>query len=275
MNPTDEALQELYRSGERVRAARLTAATVELVYRPYVEFVRAFTPAGRLLDVGCGAGWSTSLFAAHGYDATGVDLNPRAFEPAPAERLRFVEGSATALPFPDASFDIVAAHRALEHVPDPAAMLGEMVRMTRAGGLVAVVGPNLLSVGLSLRTLGLYVWRNRPPRTILVRSAAMPRHPFGNTLPEAVAALARNLLRIARKSLARRADFTMRVPDLRPPFTADNDAVYLCNPLDLRRYFRERGCVVLRDVALGRGGWTRMLAGGTWVAARTPERRVG
>jgi hypothetical protein len=98
----------------------------------------------------------------------------------------------------------------------------------------------------------------------------MPRHPFGNTVPEAAAALVRNLALIARKTLSRRPTFTLRVPDTRPPFHADNDAVYLCNPLDLVRYFRRRGCTVLRDSKPGRPGWVRVLAGGTWVAARTP-----
>ena len=50
-----------------------------------------------------------------------------------------------------------------------------------------------------------------------------------------------------------------------------NDGLYLCNPLDLTRYLRGLRCEVLRDVALGRSGWTRMLAGGTWVSVRTPS----
>ena len=115
-----------------------------------------------------------------------------------------------------------------------------------------------------------YVWWNRPRWTILFRSRGMPRHPIGNTLPEVACSLFVALARIIRKSISPHAAFTMRKPDLRPPFHSDNDALYLCNPLDLIRYFRSLGCEVLLDVALGRPGWTRMLAGGTWVAARTP-----
>lgn len=271
MSDAIEQLTDLYRhADEKVRTSRLTPDDARRLYDPYVRFVSAFAPTGRVLDVGCGAGWSTWLFAERGYDATGIDLNPAAFEPPPRDRLRFSTGSGTDIPFPDGTFDAVASHQCLEHVADPARMLAEMVRVARPGGVVGVVGPNLLGLGCYPRVLTRYVWRNRPLRTILFRSAGMARHPFGNTLPEVLASLVRDAMRIARKSLSRRATFTMREPDLRPPFHSDNDAVYVCNPLDLTRYLRQLGCEVLRDVALGRGGWTRVLAGGTWVAARKP-----
>ena len=151
-------------------------------------------------------------------------------------------------------------------------MLVEMVRVVRPCGCVCIVGPNILGLNLYRLALTRYVWRNRPRRTILFRSLGMPRHPTGNTLPEVACGLFVALARIIRKSISPHAAFTMRKPDLRPPFHSDNDALYLCNPLDLTRYFRSLGCDVLRDVALGRPGWTRMLAGGTWVAVRTPLR---
>jgi SAM-dependent methyltransferase len=270
-DPALEHLEGLYRTAEGVRTARLTAETSEPVYRDYVDFIAGVAPAGgRVLDVGCGCGWSTHWLAERGFDATGVDLNPAAFEPAPHARLRFAPGSGLDLPFPDGAFDAVAACQVIEHVPDPARMLDEMVRVAHPGGVACVVGPNLLGLGPSAAALTRYIWRAGSVRRAFVRTPDMPRHPFGNTAPEMVAALVRNLALIARKTLSRRPTFTLREPDTRPPFSADNDAVYLCNPLDLTRYFRRRGCTVLRDAKPGRPGWARMLAGGTWVAARTP-----
>lgn len=264
-------LEALYRTTDRVRTAGLTATTSESLYRRYIEFVRTFAPTGRILDVGCGSGWSTYWFASKGYLATGVDLSSGAFEPPQIDHLRFVEGSATDLPFAPGTFEVVASYQCLEHVPDPRKALQEMIRVARPGGVVCIVGPNLLSLGQSALALTTYVWNNRPRRRILFRNAGMPHHPFGNTLPEAAWSLGRNTFLLGRKWLSRRASFTMREPDLRPPFHADNDAVYYCNPLDLTRFFRGCGCRVLRDTALGRSGWTRILAGGTWVAARTPR----
>jgi SAM-dependent methyltransferase len=270
MSDAIDRLTGLYRTADQVRASGMTADVARMYYEPYVRFASAFAPAGRMLDVGCGAGWSTWLFVERGYEATGIDLNPAAFEPPPRDGLRLTVGSGTEIPFPDSSFDAVGTHQCLEHIPDPARMLSEMVRVVRPGGVVCVVGPNLLGLGCYVPILTRYVWRNRPLRTILFRPPEMPRHPFGNTLPEALAGLVRDVGRVARKSLSRRAEFTMREPDLKPPFHSDNDAVYVCNPLDLTRHFRQLGCEILRDVALGRGGWTRMMAGGTWVAARKP-----
>jgi SAM-dependent methyltransferase len=266
-----ETLQQLYRTGDAVRASGLTAETSEPLFRRYIDFVRSFCPGGKVLDVGCGAGWSAHWFAAHGHDVIGVDLNPRAFEPPPSDRLRFVPGSAMDLPFPDGAFDVAASNQCLEHVPNPARMLTEMLRVVRPGGIVCVVGPNLLGLSPGLAALFWHVWRNRPIRRIFVRGPGMPRHPYGNTVPEVTWNLGHHLFLTVCKAISAEPTFTMRAPDLTPPFHADNDAVYLCNPLDLVRHFRRRGCTVLRSTAAGRPEWMRMLAGGTWVAVRTPD----
>ena len=105
---------------------------------------------------------------------------------------------------------------------------------------------------------------------MLWRGAGKPRHPFGNTVPEALAQLMVTGARIVRKSFERDPCILMREPDLVPPFHGDNDAVYLCNRLDVSKYFRKQGCAAggCSALALGRPRFTRMLAGGIWVAAR-------
>ena len=47
-------------------------------------------------------------------------------------------GDVMALPFEDASFDVVHAHQVLQHLTDPVGALAEMRRLTRPGGIVAV-----------------------------------------------------------------------------------------------------------------------------------------
>src|SRR6201982_4296934 len=73
-------------------------------------------PAGcQLLDVACGSGQVALWAARDGVNATGVDIAPnlvqRAQARAKAEALntRFMEGDAEALPFEDASFDVVTS----------------------------------------------------------------------------------------------------------------------------------------------------------------------
>ncbi len=239
-------------------------------YATYVDFVADSSPhaGGQLLDVGCGNAWSAYAFARRGFDVVGVDLNANAFEPPALPNLRLREGSVLSLPFADASFDLIAGYQMLEHVPDPEAALREMLRVVRPGGTISIVSPNLLSAMLSLRGICFHVWNNRPPRTILVRSAETSRHPAGNTLPELVGSLIGNGGRLAGKLMARRPSFSMRKPDLRTPFHADNDACYLCNPVDLVRFFRSRGCRILRNGQYKRLPLSWLVASGTYVTAR-------
>ena len=53
-------------------------------------------------------------------------------------------GDATRLPFPDDTFDRVIASEVLEHIPDDAAALAELVRVLQPGGTIAVTVPTWL-----------------------------------------------------------------------------------------------------------------------------------
>lgn len=93
------------------------------------------------LDVACGTGIVTLALAARVARAIGLDMTPAMLEraraaagPAPAE---FVEGSAEALPFPDASFAGAVTRFSFHHMPLPARVLAEMARVVRPGGWVA------------------------------------------------------------------------------------------------------------------------------------------
>jgi SAM-dependent methyltransferase len=57
-------------------------------------------------------------------------------------RTRYVTGVAETLPLPDASADMVTCQTVLMHVPDPAAVLAEMRRVVRPGGLLLAAEPN-------------------------------------------------------------------------------------------------------------------------------------
>jgi len=159
----------------------------------------------------------------------------------------------------------------IERVSDPERMLDERLRVVNPGGTVCVVGPNLLGLNGSVPGLMKHVWKTRPITAILFRRPGTPRHRFGNTVPELLAQSLRYLTAIGGKQLTLKAAFKMSEPDLLPPFHADNDATYLCNPIDLVRHFHSRGCQVMPDVAHWRSRVTRMLAAGPWGAARKAQ----
>jgi SAM-dependent methyltransferase len=98
----------------------------------------------QLLDVACGSG-QVALLAAHdGIYATGVDIAPnlieRAKARAKAENLhaRFVEGDAEALPFEDASFDVVTSLFGAMFAPRPELVARELLRVCSPGGTIAM-----------------------------------------------------------------------------------------------------------------------------------------
>ena len=101
-----------------------------------------------LLDVGCGPasitadlaervapGRVVALDAASGaLEAARATLRERGL----SEQVELTCGDVMALPFEDASFDVVHAHQVLQHLADPVGALAEMRRVTRPGGIVAV-----------------------------------------------------------------------------------------------------------------------------------------
>jgi len=101
-------------------------------------------PAGQaILDVGCGTGALTFALAARGDHASIVGIDPA--EPYLAyarrrntdPRIRFDSGDATALPYPDASFDRACCQHVLQFLPDPFPAVAEMRRVVKPGGMVA------------------------------------------------------------------------------------------------------------------------------------------
>lgn len=90
----------------------------------------------RVLEVGCGTGLLLERIATAAASAEGLDLSPGMLAKARARGLTVTEGSATHLPYPDASFDVTCSFKVLAHVPDLPRALEEMARVTRPGGHV-------------------------------------------------------------------------------------------------------------------------------------------
>ncbi|MGE4084768.1 MAG: class I SAM-dependent methyltransferase [Vicinamibacterales bacterium] len=94
----------------------------------------------RLLDCGCGTGANLALLAGHG-DAFGFDLTARGLHFAKSHgATRIAQASIGAIPFPDASFDVVTSFDVLYGLPDDVevAAAREMVRVLRPGGALLV-----------------------------------------------------------------------------------------------------------------------------------------
>jgi ubiquinone/menaquinone biosynthesis methyltransferase len=93
------------------------------------------------LDLACGTGDIAFELALRGAQVVGLDVTHRMLELAQARnaganRVRFVTGDMMALPFPDASFDLVTTGYGIRNVPRIEPALAEIRRVLRPGGLL-------------------------------------------------------------------------------------------------------------------------------------------
>lgn len=111
-------------------------------------------PGSRVLDFGCGTGWTSTLLARMGLDVTGMDVAPAALELAREAarrdlahvadaRLRFEAYGGGAIDTPDAHFDAVLVFDAFHHLPNPRQLLGEFHRVLGPHGQFAFGEPGV------------------------------------------------------------------------------------------------------------------------------------
>ena len=120
----------------------------------------------RVLEVGCGVGDFAVHLAKAGAAVTAMDFSPAAIEmarkrgEAHAVKVDFQTADAQALPFADASFDVLLSCECLEHLPDPQKALHEMARVLRPGGKLVLTTENYSNAMLLAWVVAW--WRGEP-----------------------------------------------------------------------------------------------------------------
>lgn len=106
-------------------------------------------PKGRLLDLGCGTGWTSVLFAQRGYDVVGQDLVPEAIEAGRKLKedhrlpnLDFVVADYESLSFEN-EFDVAVFFDCLHHSLDEVKALNSAYRALKPGGICITSEPGL------------------------------------------------------------------------------------------------------------------------------------
>lgn len=134
---------------------------------------------GRLLDIGCAAGFFIKAAEARGWEVSGMDIIPEYIDFARRElQLKDVHlGALEGEKLPENSFDAVTLWDLIEHLRHPAETLREINRILRPGGLLVIWTPNAKNAvfqkanwyGYRIR-LHLYFFSSRSLAALLGRS---------------------------------------------------------------------------------------------------------
>jgi len=174
-------LKETWMSGDYDRFSRYMEQGARIFYE------QLDIPAKcQMLDVACGSGQVALWAARDGVNVTGVDIAPnlvqRAQARARAEGLNalFMEGDAEALPFEDASFDVVISLIGAMFAPRPELVAHELLRVCSPGGMIAMGNWTREGfVGQMFKTIAKFIAPSGMPSPVLWGEEAVVRERLG------------------------------------------------------------------------------------------------
>jgi len=112
----------------------------DMVRRAVARALQSFGLSAPLLDLGTGVGGNLPMLSELG-PVVGADISVSALRDA-RSLAPVVAADGARLPFEDAAFGGAVCTEVLEHVADPSAVLAELARVLRAGGVAVVSTPN-------------------------------------------------------------------------------------------------------------------------------------
>ena len=154
--PTTQDLTDLYvaktpESQADFYARTVSPAQIAEYQRILADLAELLPGRGRMLDLGCAAGYFMQQSTRAGFEAHGIDLAPWVEQIANERGVRNIRsGRLCDAGFADASFDIVHSSQVFEHLPHPVSELREIHRILRPGGLLYVNVPNYQCLSIVL-----------------------------------------------------------------------------------------------------------------------------
>ena len=107
---------------------------------------------GKLLDIGCAAGFFLKVARDMGWETFGIELSEFAVRYAQEEfGLNVNAGTVETSKFPEGYFDVITAWDVIEHIPSPQAFIIETSRLLKKNGLLVLGTPNVESLATKIR----------------------------------------------------------------------------------------------------------------------------
>jgi SAM-dependent methyltransferase len=113
--------------------------------------------SGEILENGCGIGLYLERLGSLGGEVFGLEFDLDRAQQALEPGRHILGGAGEHLPFPGDSFDLILSNEVIEHVQDDHKAVGEMVRVLKTGGRIALFCPNRW---YPFETHGIY-WRGK------------------------------------------------------------------------------------------------------------------
>lgn len=191
----------------------------KIIDRPYRHLPRLPKAGGKLLDLGCGDGTFLRLARACGWQAFGLDPDPKAVENAATLGLAVYEGGIEYFEGQTELFDIITLNHVIEHVHDPIHVLKACHTLLKPGGQIWLETPNIDSFG---HTRFKENWRGlEPPRHLVLFN----RQSLQQALLDAGFQAARDMVRPSPTAGMYQASFAMQLG--RSPYDAGAVAMTL------------------------------------------------
>lgn len=125
------------------------------LFPPYIRFewdsymmhIPKNKKEGRLLDIGCGSGKFLLRAKSCGWDVCGVDFDKISVDIACSYGLNVQHGSIESIPN-DQKFDVITISHVIEHVSNPAKLIGDCLSKLNSGGIISIATPNNEGYGI-------------------------------------------------------------------------------------------------------------------------------
>lgn len=136
-----------------------------ITFKRRLRDIEKYVKKGRVLDIGCNIGTFLKVAKDSGWKCYGIDIKNDAEKECKKAGIKFMRGTVESIRFNKEFFDVIIMNDFLEHIPNPNKVMEKVHRMTKKGGIVFIVTPD---IGSKLAMILRKRWHHMKPDEHLV-----------------------------------------------------------------------------------------------------------